>query len=70
MTDETDRIRVVAEEAPAEAPEAAVEAESGQTTCHEGPVSNRREPCPECGGFLVRESGCCYCVECGYSRCG
>ena len=28
------------------------------------------EPCPECGGLLVPESGCWYCVHCGYSRCG
>lgn len=28
------------------------------------------EPCPECGGFLVPESGCWVCLACGYSPCG
>ena len=27
------------------------------------------EPCPECGGKLVRESGCYSCKDCGYSKC-
>lgn len=27
------------------------------------------EKCPECGGRLVRESGCLHCVDCGYSKC-
>lgn len=28
------------------------------------------EKCPECGGKLVRESGCFVCKDCGYSKCG
>ena len=27
------------------------------------------EKCPECGGEIVRESGCCKCNNCGWSRC-
>lgn len=27
------------------------------------------EVCPDCGGTLVRESGCIHCKDCGYSRC-
>lgn len=27
------------------------------------------EKCPECGGELVRESGCIHCKSCGYSKC-
>ena len=27
------------------------------------------EVCPECGGRLVRESGCLHCIDCGYSKC-
>ena len=27
------------------------------------------ETCPECGGTLVRESGCIMCKDCGYSKC-
>jgi ribonucleoside-diphosphate reductase alpha chain len=27
------------------------------------------EKCPECGGFLVLEEGCCTCHSCGYSAC-
>lgn len=27
------------------------------------------ERCPECGGRLVRESGCLKCIDCGYSKC-
>lgn len=27
------------------------------------------EVCPDCGGTLVREGGCIYCKDCGYSRC-
>jgi ribonucleoside-diphosphate reductase alpha chain len=26
--------------------------------------------CPDCGHYLVRESGCDKCMSCGYSRCG
>lgn len=27
------------------------------------------EKCPDCGGRLVRISGCIQCIDCGYSRC-
>lgn len=27
------------------------------------------EVCPDCGGTLVRESGCIHCKDCGYSKC-
>lgn len=27
------------------------------------------EVCPECGGTLINEGGCCHCPECGYSKC-
>ena len=27
------------------------------------------EKCPECGGRLVKEAGCCKCLDCGYSKC-
>lgn len=29
----------------------------------------KEETCPECGGTLVRESGCIICKDCGYSKC-
>ena len=29
----------------------------------------KEETCPECGGNLVRESGCIICKDCGYSKC-
>lgn len=28
------------------------------------------EKCPNCGGKLIKEVGCCHCTECEYSRCG
>jgi hypothetical protein len=28
------------------------------------------EVCPECGGEIIRESGCCKCNNCGWSKCG
>jgi len=28
------------------------------------------EPCPECGGSLIPESGCFRCRGCGYGACG
>lgn len=28
------------------------------------------EVCPNCGGKIVRESGCYICKDCGYSKCG
>lgn len=31
---------------------------------------DRSETCPECGCFLIPESGCAYCPNCGHSRCG
>lgn len=27
------------------------------------------EKCPECGGTVIRESGCVHCKDCGWSRC-
>lgn len=27
------------------------------------------EKCPECGGQIIREVGCCKCNDCGWSRC-
>lgn len=27
------------------------------------------EKCPDCGGTIIRESGCCKCSDCGWSRC-
>jgi DNA-directed RNA polymerase subunit M/transcription elongation factor TFIIS len=27
------------------------------------------EFCPECGGQMIRQSGCIYCSSCGYSIC-
>jgi hypothetical protein len=26
--------------------------------------------CPECGGLLVRSSGCLNCTQCGWGLCG
>lgn len=34
-----------------------------------GAASTGRSVCPECGGQLIYESGCCRC-SCGYSKCG
>lgn len=33
------------------------------------PAEVTGEKCPECGGELIRESGCIHCKECGWSRC-
>lgn len=33
------------------------------------PLRDRTDPCPECGGAMVQESGCATCVDCGFSRC-
>ena len=27
------------------------------------------EKCPECGGEVINEGGCCHCKDCGWSRC-
>ncbi|HHT73853.1 MAG TPA: vitamin B12-dependent ribonucleotide reductase [Firmicutes bacterium] len=32
-------------------------------------MRDRTDPCPECGGGMVQESGCSTCVDCGFSRC-
>ena len=33
------------------------------------PNESLTEKCPECGGELIRESGCIHCKSCGWSRC-
>lgn len=33
------------------------------------PTETTGEKCPECGGDVIRESGCLHCVACGWSRC-
>lgn len=33
------------------------------------PKGHNGEACPECGGVLIRESGCDKCLDCGYSKC-
>lgn len=42
-------------------------------TCKEGDVIKsvtvNAVKCPECGGDLVFEGGCCTCKQCGYSKC-
>ncbi len=41
-----------------------------RTSLATGATANRlrkqSEPCPECGGFMIPESGCWVCVSCGY----
>lgn len=32
-------------------------------------VETLEEKCPECGGQIIREVGCCKCNECGWARC-
>lgn len=32
-------------------------------------VEESGEKCPECGGKVIREVGCCKCIDCGWSRC-
>lgn len=32
-------------------------------------IEGEFEKCPECGGRIIRESGCLHCADCGYSRC-
>lgn len=27
-------------------------------------------PCPDCGSFTIRQSGCFVCMSCGWSSCG
>jgi hypothetical protein len=27
-------------------------------------------PCPECGGFTIKQSGCFVCMSCGWGKCG
>lgn len=43
--------------------------ETAQTDAAAREPTQAREPCPECGGFLIPESGCWRCVLCGYGRC-
>lgn len=33
------------------------------------PTEVTGEKCPDCGGDLIRESGCIHCKDCGWSRC-
>lgn len=33
------------------------------------PVEVIEEKCPDCGGTVVRESGCVHCTNCGWSKC-
>ena len=33
------------------------------------PAETLEERCPDCGGQIVREAGCCKCNNCGWSRC-
>ena len=33
------------------------------------PVRHERGACPECGGSIEHEGGCCCCHACGYSEC-
>ena len=33
------------------------------------PTETLDEKCPECGGKVIREIGCCKCIDCGWSRC-
>ena len=33
------------------------------------PTETTGEKCPECGGDVIRESGCLHCKDCGWSRC-
>jgi hypothetical protein len=33
------------------------------------PAEILEEKCPDCGGQIVREVGCCKCNDCGWSRC-
>ena len=33
------------------------------------PTEVTGEKCPDCGGDLIRESGCIHCTDCGWSRC-
>lgn len=33
------------------------------------PKEKNKPKCPECGGELLFEGGCCTCKDCGYSRC-
>ena len=31
---------------------------------------SRPGACPDCGGPITYEGGCCVCYSCGYSECG
>lgn len=33
------------------------------------PIEVLSEKCPDCGGDVIREAGCCKCNNCGWSRC-
>ena len=33
------------------------------------PNESTGEKCPECGGELINEGGCCHCKDCGWSKC-
>lgn len=33
-------------------------------------VKGQGSPCPDCGSFTIKQSGCFVCISCGWSRCG
>jgi ribonucleoside-diphosphate reductase alpha chain len=44
---------------------------NGHASCKEGQVGHQMfGACPECGGVIEHEGGCCICHSCGYSECG
>ncbi len=44
---------------------------NGHTACKDGNNGHQMfGACPECGGVIEHEGGCCVCHACGYSECG
>ncbi|MEN8141501.1 MAG: vitamin B12-dependent ribonucleotide reductase [Thermodesulfobacteriota bacterium] len=43
---------------------------NGQGCRAEGSSNQMFGACPECGGVVEHEGGCCICHSCGYSECG
>lgn len=44
---------------------------NGHTACRDGNAGHQMfGACPECGGVIEHEGGCCVCHSCGYSECG
>lgn len=44
---------------------------NGHASCKEGHAGHQMfGACPECGGVIEHEGGCCICHSCGYSECG